>query len=162
MAGRPHCAVVARDGRVAIRIASRWRCCRCFPSSRLRQLSDREIDARVERTARSDDGGREDRAASGRSMGAAGKIRDDLRRQRSSGSIGSVLNEVDVATVNELQRIAVKESRLGIPLLIGERRHSRVQDCAADPARTGSDLGTDRPCERRRSASRPSKLLHRA
>ncbi len=36
-----------------------------------------------------------------------------------AGRIGSVLNVVDVDTVNELQRIAVEESRLGIPLLVG-------------------------------------------
>ena len=40
---------------------------------------------------------------------------DDLR----SGRIGSVLNIVDVDLVNEMQRIAVEESRLGIPLLVG-------------------------------------------
>ena len=42
-------------------------------------------------------------------------LADDLR----SGRIGSVLNVVDVNVVNELQRIAVEESRLGIPLLVG-------------------------------------------
>ena len=36
-----------------------------------------------------------------------------------AGSIGSVINQVDLDTVNELQRIAVEESRLGIPLLVG-------------------------------------------
>ncbi|MDX1482719.1 MAG: glycoside hydrolase family 3 N-terminal domain-containing protein, partial [Woeseiaceae bacterium] len=36
-----------------------------------------------------------------------------------SGRLGSVLNLVDVDRVNELQRIAVEESRLGIPLLVG-------------------------------------------
>jgi beta-glucosidase len=36
-----------------------------------------------------------------------------------AGHIGSVLNIVDVDIVNELQRIAVEESRLGIPLLVG-------------------------------------------
>lgn len=40
---------------------------------------------------------------------------DSLR----SGHIGSVLNVVDVDVVNELQRIAVEQSRLGIPLLVG-------------------------------------------
>ena len=40
---------------------------------------------------------------------------DDLR----SGKLGAILNIVDVETVNELQRIAVEESRLGIPLLVG-------------------------------------------
>ena len=36
-----------------------------------------------------------------------------------AGRIGSVINVVDRETVNELQRIAVAESRLGIPLLVG-------------------------------------------
>ena len=35
------------------------------------------------------------------------------------GRVGSVLNEVRVDAVNELQRLAVEESRLGIPLLVG-------------------------------------------
>jgi beta-glucosidase len=45
----------------------------------------------------------------------AANLADALRK----GRIGSVLNVVDVAAVNEIQRIAVEESRLGIPLLIG-------------------------------------------
>ena len=36
-----------------------------------------------------------------------------------AGLIGSVINVVDVEILNELQRIAREESRLGIPLLIG-------------------------------------------
>ena len=36
-----------------------------------------------------------------------------------AGQVGSVLNAVDTDVINELQRIAVEESRLGIPLLIG-------------------------------------------
>ena len=36
-----------------------------------------------------------------------------------AGEVGSVINNVDVDTVNEMQRIAVEESRLGIPLLVG-------------------------------------------
>ena len=35
------------------------------------------------------------------------------------GLVGSILNQVNVDIVNELQRIAVEESRLGIPLLVG-------------------------------------------
>jgi beta-glucosidase len=35
------------------------------------------------------------------------------------GEVGSVINEVDPAKVNGLQRLAVKESRLGIPLIFG-------------------------------------------
>ena len=46
-------------------------------------------------------------------------IADHLRHELQSGRIGSVLNVVDVELVNELQRIATEESRLGIPLLIG-------------------------------------------
>ena len=44
---------------------------------------------------------------------------DYLGERLRSGQLGSVLNQVDVHTVNELQRIAVEESRLGIPLLVG-------------------------------------------
>jgi beta-glucosidase len=36
-----------------------------------------------------------------------------------SGRLGSILNLADVEVVDELQRIAVEESRLGIPLLVG-------------------------------------------
>ena len=42
-------------------------------------------------------------------------LRDDLQ----SGRIGSVINVVNVEAINEMQRIAVEESRLGIPLLVG-------------------------------------------
>ena len=35
------------------------------------------------------------------------------------GQVGSILNEADPVKVNEFQRIAVEESRLGIPLLVG-------------------------------------------
>jgi beta-glucosidase len=42
-------------------------------------------------------------------------LAEDIR----AGNVGSVLNEVKLETVNELQRLAVEESRLGIPLLIG-------------------------------------------
>ena len=42
---------------------------------------------------------------------------DDLEGDIRAGKIGSVLNHVDPEEVRELQRIAVEESRLGIPLL---------------------------------------------
>ena len=42
----------------------------------------------------------------------------DLHQAVREGRAGSVLNEVDVEAVNELQRIAMLESRMGIPLLI--------------------------------------------
>jgi beta-glucosidase len=46
-------------------------------------------------------------------------IHDYLAEGLRAGRVGGVLNEVDAGTVNALQRIAVQESRLGIPLLIG-------------------------------------------
>jgi beta-glucosidase len=48
-----------------------------------------------------------------------GWIPEHLAQSIREGRVGSVLNEVDVDTVNELQRIAVEESRLGIPLIFG-------------------------------------------
>lgn len=51
--------------------------------------------------------------------GAEGWIPDDLRNNIAAGMVGSVINEVDPETVNELQRIAIEDSRLGIPLLMG-------------------------------------------
>jgi beta-glucosidase len=46
---------------------------------------------------------------------AAGPLRESIRE----GRVGAVLNVVDPDAVNALQRIAVEESRLGIPLLVG-------------------------------------------
>ena len=46
-------------------------------------------------------------------------ISEHLTHSIRQGHVGSVLNEVRLDTVNELQRLAVEESRLGIPLLIG-------------------------------------------
>jgi len=46
-------------------------------------------------------------------------IHDYLAEALRAGRAGSVLNEVEVDVVNELQRIAVEESRLGIPLMVG-------------------------------------------
>tara|TARA_B110000483_G_scaffold238557_1_gene315407 strand:- start:21106 stop:23328 length:2223 start_codon:yes stop_codon:yes gene_type:complete len=51
--------------------------------------------------------------------GGDGRVPDHLAAAIRAGQVGSVLNEVDLDTVNELQRIAVEESRLGIPLLNG-------------------------------------------
>ncbi len=50
---------------------------------------------------------------------AGGHVPDWHREAISEGRIGALLNAVDVDTTNELQRIAVEESRLGIPLMIG-------------------------------------------
>jgi beta-glucosidase len=44
---------------------------------------------------------------------------ENLATSIKKGIVGSVLNEVDLKTINKLQCIAIQESRLGIPLLIG-------------------------------------------
>ncbi len=41
----------------------------------------------------------------------------DVKAQVKSGVVGSILNEVNPEAINELQRVAVEESRLGIPLV---------------------------------------------
>ena len=51
-------------------------------------------------------------------VNAPGGIPDELHRSLAAGSIGSLLNVVDVEVANEMQRITVDESRLGIPLLL--------------------------------------------
>ncbi|WP_064791270.1 beta-glucosidase BglX [Shewanella woodyi] len=51
--------------------------------------------------------------------GAGGFLPNELVEDIQGGKIGSVINEVSLDVVNEMQRIAVEESRLGIPLLIG-------------------------------------------
>ncbi|MGK0267463.1 MAG: beta-glucosidase [Paraglaciecola sp.] len=52
-------------------------------------------------------------------FGPGEHISEHLAHSIRQGRVGSVLNEVRLHTVNELQRLAVEESRLGIPLLIG-------------------------------------------
>ena len=44
---------------------------------------------------------------------------DKVAEELCNNKVGSVLNVSSVEAVNELQRIAVEETRLGIPLLIG-------------------------------------------
>lgn len=51
--------------------------------------------------------------------GQYGSITTELRQAIQNGEVSSIINEVDTSTINELQRIASAESRLGIPLLIG-------------------------------------------
>ncbi len=51
--------------------------------------------------------------------GFDGQIPDNLKEAIKAGKVGSILNEVNVKTLNEIQRIALEESRLGIPIIIG-------------------------------------------
>lgn len=48
-----------------------------------------------------------------------GGVTDQLRKAIRNGEVGSLLNEIDLTSLNEMQRIAVEESRLGIPIIIG-------------------------------------------
>lgn len=43
---------------------------------------------------------------------------EELAERVRKGEVGSILNYVDAETVNKIQRVAVEESRLGIPLLM--------------------------------------------
>lgn len=44
-------------------------------------------------------------------------LAEDMQGAIRNGDVGSILNELDLATTNKLQHIAVEESRLGIPLI---------------------------------------------
>ena len=45
--------------------------------------------------------------------------RENLKQAIKEGKVGSLLNAIGAENVNELQKVAVEESRLGIPLVIG-------------------------------------------
>src|SRR6185295_5490687 len=47
------------------------------------------------------------------------QVQDSLIAGIRRGEVGSVLNEVDPTSINRLQKIAVEESRLGVPLIFG-------------------------------------------
>ena len=52
--------------------------------------------------------------------GADNMVADSALYERiRQGQLGSVLNEINTPTINALQRVAVNESRLGVPLVIG-------------------------------------------
>jgi beta-glucosidase len=57
--------------------------------------------------------------AAGESFEMRWQPRPGLEEHIRGGGIGSLLNLADVRMVNQYQRIAVEESRLGIPLIIG-------------------------------------------
>lgn len=49
-----------------------------------------------------------------------GKVNDEIKKKIRKGQVGSLLNVQGAKNINELQKLAVNESRLGIPLLIGD------------------------------------------
>jgi beta-glucosidase len=50
--------------------------------------------------------------------GAEGKVTEDLASSIRKGEVSSVINEINADVIAGFQRIAIEESRLGIPLLI--------------------------------------------
>ncbi|MDZ7743163.1 MAG: glycoside hydrolase family 3 N-terminal domain-containing protein [Bacteroidota bacterium] len=57
-------------------------------------------------------------------QGTEGNIATEYLNRIRRGTIGSILNENDPDAMNELQRVAVEESELGIPILLCERYYS--------------------------------------
>jgi beta-glucosidase len=55
----------------------------------------------------------------GRQRAVNSRIDDALRARVRAGSVGSLLNVAGAGPARDLQRVAVEESRLGIPLLYG-------------------------------------------
>ena len=75
-----------------------------------------EVEARVERLLKqmtlAEKIGQMNQISAG---GEVSNYADAVRK----GQVGSILNEVDPVKINEFQRLAVEESRLGIPLIVG-------------------------------------------
>ena len=73
---------------------------------------ERQIDQLLEKMTLAEKIGQMNQVSAG---GDVSRYAESLR----NGQVGSILNEVDPARINEFQRITVEESRLGIPLLVG-------------------------------------------
>ena len=73
---------------------------------------ERRVDELLSRMTLAEKIGQMNQVSAG---GDVSNYADALRQ----GQVGSILNEVDPEKINAFQRIAVEESRLGIPLLVG-------------------------------------------
>jgi beta-glucosidase len=108
--GRPDPAADARAAELLARMTLAEKIGQLVQSAPFEPLPQEEIERRATAAA-----------AEGRRLGMADifgprqGIEDEIR----AGAAGSLLNLADPREVNRLQRIAVEESRLGIPLLIG-------------------------------------------
>ncbi len=74
--------------------------------------TEKKIDALLEKMTLEDKIGQ---MIQRNSQGDSKEFQDMIR----NGQIGSVLNEINTDLLNKMQKIAVEESRLGIPLIIG-------------------------------------------
>ena len=79
---------------------------------------DRRIDALLARMTLEEKLGQLNQFSHGRGAGP-GLRRGDPHEMIARGQLGAMLNATGAARTNELQRIAVERSRLGIPLLFG-------------------------------------------
>lgn len=75
--------------------------------------------------------------------GGGDSLHPDLIADVRAGRVGSVLNLVDVNLRNELQRIAVEESRLGIPLLFARDVIHGFQTVAPIPLGQGASWNAE-------------------
>jgi beta-glucosidase len=101
---------VIRTVIVAMLVASVGTACGDKTSSRGNDEIDRKVEALLSKMTLDEKIGQMNQITSG-------GMQIYVTNQIKSGGIGSILNEIDPLVVDSLQRIAVEESRLGIPIL---------------------------------------------
>lgn len=94
-------------------------CLFLLPLTSCMQVKDSKADAVIEQKIESllSKMNLEEKIGQMNQISSYGNI-EDMSGLIQKGEIGSILNEVDPVRVNALQRVAVEESRLGIPLLM--------------------------------------------
>ncbi len=85
----------------------------------MRSDHDAEIKELLGRMTSVEKFGQLQQLAWGFNTGPGGPGAEDVESAARAGRVGSVLNLMGAARANALQRVAVEESRLGIPLLYG-------------------------------------------
>lgn len=86
-------------------------CCTNSDNGKLDKQTERKIDELISQMTLAEKIGQTNQLSS---YGTAEAMSDVIRE----GRVGSILNEVNPETIDAMQRIAVEQSRLGIPLLI--------------------------------------------
>ena len=99
---------------LAVAVLAAMACSQSGPSSTVGAGADveRRVDELLSRMTLAEKIGQMNQVSAG---GDISNYADALRQ----GQVGSILNEVDPEKINAFQHIAVEESRLGIPLLVG-------------------------------------------
>ncbi len=88
--------------------------CTQLPAGRSTHPQDKAIEAKVEKLLAQMT--LEEKIGQMNQISSYGNI-EEMSKLIKKGEVGSILNEVDPVRVNALQRVAVEESRLGIPML---------------------------------------------